>query len=220
MPSRVLVGDYRATECPSAALVLTDPPYNLGKVYDGSEDTTPFHNHVESVVEWSKAGWTLILGPFPSMREWLHLIPPPERLLLWHRTFVLPRRGLKTWTESLTPILVYRNGGVWYGKTGNQRDQHDVIDAHSNMGDVQRLKKLGIVYKHPAATGTALPLRLIPLLTAPGDLVVDPFAGCGSILVAGQRLERKVAGVELSAKYADSANLWLEMEADNDRAAE
>jgi len=37
----------------------------------------------------------------------------------------------------------------------------------------------------------------IRVYSAPGDLVVDPFAGGGSTLVAGIRLDRQVVGYEI-----------------------
>lgn len=207
------LGDYRDNPCPEdAALTLVDPPYGLGKRYEDHDDTKPFAEHVRELVAWNRAPWMLVLGPHPTMPEWLHLVPRPSRVIYWHRTFVLPRRGLKTWTESLTPILVYGDG-PWYGLTGNQRTQHDLIDAHSSMGDVGRLKRLGIRVKHPGATGTSLPSKLIPLLTKPGELVVDPMAGIASVLVAARRLARRAAGTEVSKVYHDAGTAWLAGEA-------
>jgi len=48
--------------------------------------------------------------------------------------------------------------------------------------------------------------------SSPGDLVVDPFVGSGSSLVAGQRLKRLVCGCDIEKVFADSANEWLEEE--------
>lgn len=206
-------GSFLSHECPEdAVLVLVDPPYGLGKRYATTDDKIPFEEWVKRLVTWNKAPWLLILGPHPTMYDWLAKVPKPERIIYWHRTFVLPRRGLKRWTESLTPILVYtKPEAVWYGKIGSHRDQHDSIDAHSMMGDVSRLKKLGVVCKphNPGATGTALPSKLIPFLTKPGDLVVDPMCGTGGILVAAQRLGRRVWGCEIAPTYRDAARAWL-----------
>ena len=43
-------------------------------------------------------------------------------------------------------------------------------------------------------------------------LIVDPMAGCGSILVAGIRLGCRVSGYEIVSKYQQFANHWVEME--------
>ncbi len=73
-----------------------------------------------------------------------------------------------------------------------------------------RLKALGLkMPKHPAVTGTSFPKKVIPLLTKEGDLVVDPMAGLGSILVAALRQGRDVWGCEINEDYADAGNAWL-----------
>jgi DNA modification methylase len=48
--------------------------------------------------------------------------------------------------------------------------------------------------------------------SSPGDLVVDPFVGSGSSLVAGQRLKRLVCGCDIEKVFVDGANAWLEAE--------
>ena len=42
---------------------------------------------------------------------------------------------------------------------------------------------------------------LIELTTKPGQIVIDPFAGSGSTLVAARNLGRHFIGFELEGKY-------------------
>ena len=58
---------------------------------------------------------------------------------------------------------------------------------------------------HPAPFPTALPERLIQLYTYKNDLVVDPFMGSGSTLVAARRLGRRYLGYDLDAAYVEIA---------------
>ena len=39
--------------------------------------------------------------------------------------------------------------------------------------------------------------------TRTGDLVLDPFLGSGSTLIACERLQRKCYGLEIDPRYAD-----------------
>lgn len=56
---------------------------------------------------------------------------------------------------------------------------------------------------HPATYPIALPAHFIKLLTHEGELVLDPFAGIGSTLVAAQDLNRNAVGFDLNQKYLD-----------------
>ena len=122
--------DFRSVVCPGgAALVFADPPYNLKKVYLEGDDSVPYHHWVYDILQWSRGSWILLLGPSPTLQEWLPLVPKPDYMLWWHRTFLLPGRNLSFFAPSLTPILVYRNEGAqWYGPTRPDREFHDVID--------------------------------------------------------------------------------------------
>ncbi|MCK4176954.1 DNA-methyltransferase [Aciditerrimonas ferrireducens] len=54
---------------------------------------------------------------------------------------------------------------------------------------------------HPAPFPVELPERLIRLYTYEGDLVLDPFMGSGSTLVAAARLGRRYVGYDLDPAY-------------------
>ncbi len=54
---------------------------------------------------------------------------------------------------------------------------------------------------HPAPFPVTLPRRLIELFTFEGDLVLDPFLGAGSTLVAAQQSHRRAIGLDTDADY-------------------
>ncbi len=67
--------------------------------------------------------------------------------------------------------------------------------------------------KHPAPFPVELPQRLIELYTFVGDLVVDPFLGSGSTLLAAQRTGRLGVGYDLDPNYVALARARLFEEA-------
>jgi DNA modification methylase len=62
---------------------------------------------------------------------------------------------------------------------------------------------------HPAVFPIALPARCIELFTHKGELVLDPFVGVGTTLIAARDLERNAVGFDLNKKYIDFANKRL-----------
>ena len=54
---------------------------------------------------------------------------------------------------------------------------------------------------HPAVFPIALPTKCIQLFTHKGELVLDPFCGVGTTLLAAKDLERNAVGFDLNEKY-------------------
>lgn len=210
----IVQGDFRRLNCPSeAALVFTDPPFGIGKEYGGVKEIAPLSYWVQEVLKWSCAPRTVIMAHWSTMPIWMPLIPAPTRMLVWHRTFLKPQKGLRSFIGSVTPILVYEQDAPWYGPDYNDRDWHDCIDAIGSYGDVQRMRRFGIKIKHPAIVGTSFPGKVMRGYVQKGDLVVDPMCGAGSILVAALRKGCDVWGCDTVYSYCEFAKLWLMHEA-------
>lgn len=58
---------------------------------------------------------------------------------------------------------------------------------------------------HPAMFPAMLAERLIEIFSKRGQLVLDPFAGVGSTLIAAKRIGRSCIGIELSPRYVEIA---------------
>jgi DNA modification methylase len=63
---------------------------------------------------------------------------------------------------------------------------------------------------HPAPFPVELPEQLIRLYTYKDDLVLDPFMGVGSALVAAKQLGRRFIGYDLDASYVAAAQARVE----------
>lgn len=63
--------------------------------------------------------------------------------------------------------------------------------------------------QHPATYPIALAAKLIELLTHQGELVLDPFVGAGTTLVAARDLGRNALGFDLNPDYIELANSRL-----------
>ena len=94
-----------------------------------------------------------------------------------------------------------------YGKSVYARNDegHIVNDGHKNgvpISDVWDIPYLNPKAKERVGYPTQKPIllleRIISLVTLPGDLVLDPFAGSGTTLVAAQLLGRDAIGMDVS----------------------
>jgi adenine-specific DNA-methyltransferase len=65
---------------------------------------------------------------------------------------------------------------------------------------------------HPAQFPVAVIERIIKACSLPGDLVLDPFLGSGSVAAACARLGRLSVGIEIEPRYVDIACQRMEAE--------
>lgn len=73
-----------------------------------------------------------------------------------------------------------------------------------------RKTKEEIKLKHPAIFPSELAEKLIKIYTKDeGELILDPFLGVGSTLLASQRQNRRGIGIELSKEFSDIAKKRL-----------
>lgn len=63
---------------------------------------------------------------------------------------------------------------------------------------------------HSAVFPRALPEWFIKLFSQEGDLVLDPFMGSGTTLLAAKELNRKYLGIEINPDYCKDAAKYLE----------
>ena len=63
---------------------------------------------------------------------------------------------------------------------------------------------------HPAVFPISLATKVISLFTHKGELVIDPFVGIGTTLVAAQDLDRNAVGFDLEKSYIEGSRKRLE----------
>jgi len=200
----------------SIDLILTDPPYNLGKYSTGN---LKFKGRKE--VNNNIAHWDMVdLEPSKIADEFVRILNPQGNLfvfcsynligkwfealndkfdtfqfMIWHKTNPTPKFFKSGFLNSCEIIICCWNKGHKWNFT-NQRDMHNFFESPICMGK-ERLKDP----KHPTQKPLRLLEHIIKISTDENDLVYDPFMGVGSTGEACLKLRRKFQGVELERNY-------------------
>ena len=111
-------------------------------------------------------------------------------------------------------FLIWAKDGFTLGRSDYQRQYEPILygwregQEHfwrgaRNEGDVWFVPKPKVNRLHPTMKPVSLIERAIRNSSRRGDLVLDPFGGSGSTLIACEKAGRRAAVVELEAKYVD-----------------
>ena len=142
--------------------------------------------------------WWLSPSPWPKANNKRVLVPysaDMERLI--ERGFRVKDRP-SGWKH--TEKFRRNHGGSIPGnliERGNNESNSEYIKACQKFGQKA----------HPARFPAALPEFYIKLLTEPGDIILDPFAGSNTTGRVAEDLGRRWIGVELSAAYVQNSAL-------------
>ena len=99
---------------------------------------------------------------------------------------------------------------IYKNKDGSERRSYLKKDRGASIGSVwtdipsfQKVNNTGENTGYPTQKPLALLDRIIKASSNEGDLVLDPFCGCATTLVAADRLQRNWIGIDISAKAAE-----------------
>jgi len=184
-------------------LVLTDPPYGIGfSGYESHRDCISGYYEwlwpiCESLENLIINGWMCIFQAAKRCRDWSHVFQREWRLIALPKTFVqiLPGIG-PTWATDYA--LLWAIGNPAQKKAG--RDWF--VSETSSMKPSDRP---GYILGHPCPRPFKQILYLVNSLSEQKSLVLDPFVGSGTTLVAAKQLGRKAIGIEIEEKYCEIA---------------
>ena len=97
---------------------------------------------------------------------------------------------------------------LYYTKGKPTTFNNDIADTKQSYHDRQDVWFIPKKYKKgEPKTQNSLPVALVDKMlrytTKEGDIVLDPFAGSGTTLVAAKQLGRNAVGIEISKSYCD-----------------
>lgn len=132
---------------------------------------------------------------FPIRHEWIFVFGTE------------PFRINKTWEK--------KESSINQKKTRNKCRQKDGSTKYTTIGDtsnpfkamesvISMYAELGAIrHEHPATFPVGLPLEYIKAMSNKGDIIIEPFGGSGSTLIACEQSSRVCRMMELDPKYCD-----------------
>lgn len=188
-------------------LLVTDPPY--GKKYrsnqgtqqeeiSGDTDQAKIDRILRAV--WSRIRPTRHAYIFGPQRTLASNDGTKTAELIWDKFYTVPGANDVAWGTSHERIGFYAHrykSQPEAGKLVARLRQGTVLRAAPPRGSVKRW--------HPNEKPVRLVQQLIESSSVVGDLVVDPFAGAGSVPLACRLLGRRCIAIELDLKYAERA---------------
>jgi site-specific DNA-methyltransferase (adenine-specific) len=177
----------------SPDVVVTDPPFNVGKNYGAFKDkmeSSEYEALMRTVAAAaSRHGW---VAPHVQLRLFLEILGPQAVTIVVRRGAAGPYRF--GWSSQFEMLLAV-------GKPNRMTP---------DLWDDIRLKGEGYFfreehYDNPGYTPYQILARLVALLSQPGELVVDPFMGTGTTLHAAKAQGRRAVGIELDERWCEVA---------------
>ena len=178
---------------------------NADNYWEGWE---PIRSYLES--EMKRAGWTTKdLNEITGTRMGGHWVTKSQWSLIT--------------AEHYAKIQAACAGDAFKREHDALKREHDALkrdfyatrayfdNAHDNMTDVWEFPRVKGEERHGHATPKPVSMmaRAIKSSTPEGGLVVEPFLGSGSTLIAAEQLGRKCYGMEISSQYCDVIiNRW------------
>jgi DNA modification methylase len=216
----------------SVHLMVTSPPYNVGKEYD--EDLS-LEDYLEFLQRVWKETWRVLV---PGGRLCINLANLGRKPYIPLHAFVVEQaihlgflmRGEIIWNKaaSASPSTAW---GSWKSASNpTLRDVHEYIlvfckQTFQRQNPFKRentiTKEEFLEYSrsvwnftaesarrigHPAPFPVELPRRLIQLYTFMDEIVLDPFMGSGQTAIAASGSNRHFVGYEIDASYVKLAN--------------
>jgi len=227
-PCRLILGDMRDVLPglrPKAKLCLSDPPYRLasggssGRTMSGCFGKDAYDNSgaLFDMVDWAEMA-PFIHGALAEDADAIIMASDREeaaaraafldagfgfhRLLVWDKITATPNRWYMPNCEF--GLYLYRARACRISDCASKaliRCPQQDVSQHYLGPD--------IAYDQRRPHATEKPVALMSYWmgnsTDPGDLVVDPFMGSGSTLVAAARTGRRAIGIEKDPKWFDVA---------------
>ncbi|HAW60345.1 MAG TPA: SAM-dependent methyltransferase [Actinobacteria bacterium] len=218
----------------SVHLMVTSPPYNVGKEYDENLSLQEYRELLRRVFKevyrvLVPGGRVCVnvanLGRKPYIPLHSYII---EDMLgagflmrgevIWNKaSSASPSTAWGSWLSAANPTLrdIHEYILIFSKTTFSRKCASGAENRKSTISKEEFLEYTKSVWSfpaeparkvgHPAPFPIELPYRLIQLYTFENEVVLDPFVGSGTACIAALKTKRHYVGYDVSEKYVDLA---------------
>ncbi|MHA1996827.1 MAG: DNA-methyltransferase [Promethearchaeota archaeon] len=217
-------------------LAITSPPYNVDIKYGEFNDDLSYSEYLEFTSSWmqkvylllkddgrfclnipldkNKGGQQSIYADFIGIAKKIGF--KYHSTVIWNEGNISRRTAWGSWMSASAPYVIapvemiailYKDSWKKARKGESTVTREEFIEWTNGLWTFsgESKKKIG----HPAPYPVALPDRCIKLFSYKDDLVLDPFLGSGTTLVAAALNKRRGVGVEMNVEYCEIAKKRL-----------
>ncbi len=192
-------------------LVVTSPPYNIGKDYGEYRDDRPW----PEFMDWFRVVFSelwrisrntvIVIGThnnlkfYSEARDLFHL--PHHTKLIYFPTWSIVNpielavycyKDNLAWSKkSRLPIICNGTLATFVPVVVGKTDGEQLYD------------------KHPCTFPVRIPSVFIDALTEKGDIVFDPFVGSGTTAISAMSQKRNYIGIDISEEYCEIARMRI-----------
>jgi DNA modification methylase len=212
----------------SAVMVFTDPPYNVRIASILGRGKTKHREFIQASGEMTPEEFIAFLAESLGLAV-QHSIDGAIHFVCmdWRHTEELIAAGKLTYTElKMLVVWAKTNAGmgtfyrsqhelVFVFKAGNGRHINNfALGQHgrsrSNVwtyagANTYRAGRMEDLQAHPTVKPVAMVADAIRDCSGRGDIVLDPFLGSGTTILAAERVGRRGYGIEIDPIYVDAA---------------
>jgi DNA modification methylase len=217
-PHRLVCGDATTAEAYArlfpdgerADMVFTDPPYNVNYANSAKDKLRGKHRPIlndalgEGFYDFLFDALALIMA---HTRGAIYVAMSSSELDTLQAAF---RAAGGHWST----FIIWAKNTFTLGRSDYQRQYEPILYGwpegatrhwcgDRDQGDVWQIKKPAKNDLHPTMKPVELVERAIRNSSRPGDVVLDPFGGSGTTLIAAEKCGRIARLIELDPKYAD-----------------
>lgn len=211
-------------------LMVTSPPYNVGKEYDDNLSVSDHLDLIRSVLSETyrvlvTGGRACVnianIGRKPYIPLHAYIIEAAAQVGFFMRGEIIWNKGMSgastAWGSWMSPsnptlrdvheyILIFQKppfGRKSATKNCSTISKDDFMEHTKSIWTFPPASAKRA--KHPAPFPVELPERLINLYTFAGEVVLDPFMGSGATALAAKQTNRSFVGYELEQEYIETA---------------